>query len=89
VTGLELEWGWETLQPFSFCEYVSVWAKPRATRLLKLMQRSRPVGLPRLFFPGGALVVTGIPRVSQSAVAIELARRQQPGRSQILIEEIC
>jgi len=88
VTGPELEWGWETLQPFSFCEYVSVWAKPRVTRLLKGMQCSPP-GLARSWFACGVLVEKGSRWVSQSAVAIELVRRQQPGRSQILIEEIC
>ena len=37
MTRLELEWDWQALQPLSFCEYVSVSAKPRATRLLKVM----------------------------------------------------
>jgi hypothetical protein len=83
---LELEWG---SQP-SFCEYVSVSAKPSAIPLLKVMQRSQPAKRSRQpVWTRDVLVVKGIRwAVSQSAVAIELAQRKWLGRSQTLIEKI-
>ena len=60
--------GLQAPQLLSFCEYVSVSAKRRAIRPLKVMQRSRPAGLPRFFFACGVLVVKGIRGVFQSAV---------------------
>jgi len=49
---------------------------PRAIPLLKVMPRSPPVELPRLFFACGVLAVKGIRQVFQSIPAIELAQCQ-------------
>ena len=89
MTRLELEWGSQAFQPLFFCEYVSVSAKPRASRQLKMIQRSRPAKLPRFVFACGFLVVKGIRWVSQSVAAIELAQPKWLGRSQTLVEKFC
>ena len=87
MTRLELEWGSQAFQPLSFWEYVSLSAKPRATRLLKAMRRSRRTELPRFFYACDVLVVTEIQWVSQSVAAIALAQPKRLGQSQTLVEE--
>jgi hypothetical protein len=62
---LEVEWDSQAFQRLSFCEHVSVSAKPRETQLLKVMRRSRLAELPRLFLGGDVLIVKGIPWVFQ------------------------
>jgi hypothetical protein len=62
---------------------------PRATRLLKVMHRSRPAELLRFCVAYDVLVVTGIRPVFQLAAAIELAKPKWLGRSQALVEKSC
>jgi hypothetical protein len=91
ATRLELvwDWDWEIPQLLAFYEYVSVLAKPQATPLLMVRQRSQPGKWSRQpLWARDVLVVKAVRVVSQSAVAIEFVKRKWLGQLQKLMEAV-